>query len=110
MKRSIAAHEAASHPLPPTITNGRSAASNIALTSRNAPGAGHASTGSTRGNTGAAVNVVNMSSGNTSTTGPGRPCIAVWNARAMYSGRRSASCTSATHFAKPSVPGPKTCV
>jgi ABC-type phosphate transport system auxiliary subunit len=43
-----------------------------------------------RGSTGAAVNWVSMSSGSTSTTGPGRPCIAVWKARAMYSGRRSA--------------------
>ena len=43
---------------------------------------------------------------NASTTGPGRPCIAVRNARATYSGRRSADCTSPTHFANPSVPGP----
>ena len=54
----------------------------------------------------ALVSVVSMSSGSASTTGPGRPCIAVWKARATYSGRRSASCTSPTHLAMPSVPGP----
>ena len=58
-------------------------------------GAGAASAGSTRGSTGGAVGVASMSSGSASTTGPGRPCIAVWKARATYSGSRSASCTSA---------------
>ena len=65
-----------------------------------------ASAGSTRGSTGASVGLESMSSGSTRTTGPGRPCIAVWKARATYSGKRAGSCTSPTHFAKPSVPGP----
>ena len=105
-KRCIASTAPASQPLPPTITKGLEAASSIVRTSRNAPGAGHASAGSTRGSTAASVTLLSMSSGSTSTTGPGRPCIAVRNARATYSGRRAGSCTSPTHFAKPSVPGP----
>ena len=52
---------------------------------------------------------VSMSSGSTSTTGPGPALHRVWKARATYSGRRSASCTSPTHLAKPSVPGPNIC-
>ncbi len=76
-KRSSALQASASHPLPPAMTIGRSASSNIDRTSRSAPGAGHASAGSTRGSAGALVCVVSMSSGNASTTGPGRPCSAV---------------------------------
>ena len=92
------------------MTNGRSAAaSSIAAARAKASGAGAARAGSIRGSTGAAVRTRSMSSGSASTTGPGRPCIAVWKARATYSGSRSASCTSATHLAKPSVPGPNIC-
>ena len=40
---------------------------------------------------------------------PGRPCIAVWKARATYSGTRSALWISATHLARPSVPGLNIC-
>ena len=40
-----------------------------------------------------------MSSGSASTTGPGRPAHAVVNARATYSGIRSARSIWATHFA-----------
>ncbi len=40
-----------------------------------------------------------MSSGRDSTTGPGRPAIATWKARWMYSGMRSASAISADHLA-----------
>ncbi len=43
----------------------------------------------------------NMFSGSASTTGPGRPERANWNARAMYSGSRSVVSTSATHLARP---------
>ncbi len=41
------------------------------------------------------------SSGSASTTGPGRPDSATWNARATYSGMRRASAISAAHFASP---------
>lgn len=105
-KRCSAAAASASQPGPPAMTMGRSAATSRARSSRSAPGAGQARTGSTRGSTGAAVGVVSMSSGSASTTGPGRPCIAVWKARATYSGRRSALSTCAAHLARPSVPGP----
>ena len=37
--------------------------------------------------------------GSESTTGPGRPDIATWKARASSSGRRAAESTSAAHFA-----------
>ena len=46
-----------------------------------------------------------MSSGTASTTGPGRPDVAVRKARATSSGSRSASSTCATHF----VSEPNTC-
>jgi acetolactate synthase-1/2/3 large subunit len=95
-------------PLPPAMTSGRSAASSSRRTSRSAAGAGKACAGSMRGSTGAAVAVVSMSSGSASTTGPGRPCSAMWKARATYSGSRSADCTSPTHFAKPPLLGPNT--
>ena len=39
-----------------------------------------------------------MSSGNPSTTGPGRPFLAVWKARLMYSGMRLVSRMTAAHF------------
>ena len=42
---------------------------------------------------------VSMSSGNASTTGPRRPDVATWNARATYSGMRSALSMRAAHFA-----------
>jgi hypothetical protein len=48
-----------------------------------------------------------MSSGSTSTTGPGRPFIAVAKARATYSGMRSASSMRSTRLANPFVLGPK---
>ncbi|MHA7165289.1 LemA family protein, partial [Burkholderia pseudomallei] len=39
------------------------------------------------------------SSGSASTTGPGRPDIATWNAWLRYSGMRRGSSICATHFA-----------
>jgi len=48
-----------------------------------------------------------MSSGSTNTTGPGRPFIAVANARATYSGIRSGSSMRSTRLAMPLVLGPK---
>ena len=48
-----------------------------------------------------------MSSGSTSTTGPGRPFIAVANARAMYSGMRFGSSMRSTRLAMPCVLAPK---
>ena len=59
------------------MASGRSAWVSSDCRSRSAPGAGQAYAGTTRGSTGAAVGVVSMSSGSTSTTGPGRPCMAV---------------------------------
>ena len=47
---------------------------------------------------------VSMSSGNTSTTGPGRPFSAVAKARATYSGRRSALSMRSTRLAMPKAP------
>ena len=91
------------------MTNGRFGRAQQRASAASACGAGAASAGSTRGSTGAAVRLASMSSGSASTTGPGRPCIATWKARATYSGRRSASWISPTHFAKPSVPGPNIC-
>ena len=41
-----------------------------------------------------------MSSGSAITTGPGRPCIATWNARETISGIRAGSSISTTHLAK----------
>ncbi len=105
-KRCSASAAAASQPLPPAITSGRWAASSRARNSRSAPGAGQACATDTSGSTGAVVGVLSMSSGSARTTGPGRPCSAVWKARATYSGNRSARSTSAAHFAMPSVPGP----
>ena len=49
---------------------------------------------------------VNMSSGSTSTTGPGRPFMAVAKARAMYSGIRAASSMRSTRLAMPKALGP----
>ena len=40
-----------------------------------------------------------MSSGSASTTGPGRPAIAVWKAWLTYSGMRSTRSICATHLA-----------
>ncbi len=40
-----------------------------------------------------------MSSGSAITTGPGRPAVATWKARAISSGRRSALSISVTHLA-----------
>ena len=91
------------------LATATSAAASRSRRRASASGAGAASAGSTRPTTGAAVAVASMSSGKTRTTGPGRPCIATWKARAMYSGSRSASWTSPTHLAKPSVPGPNIC-
>jgi hypothetical protein len=48
-----------------------------------------------------------MSSGSTSTTGPGRPFMRVANARATYSGMRSGSSMRSTRLAMPLVLGPK---
>ncbi|OQC03350.1 MAG: hypothetical protein BWX79_02647 [Alphaproteobacteria bacterium ADurb.Bin100] len=48
-----------------------------------------------------------MSSGNTSTTGPGRPFMAVAKARATYSGIRRGSSMRSTRLAIPLVLGPK---
>ena len=42
---------------------------------------------------------LSTSSGSATTTGPGRPCIAVWNARWMISGVRAGSSISVAHFA-----------
>ena len=50
---------------------------------------------------------VSMSSGSTSTTGPGRPFRAVAKARATYSGMRSGESMRSTRFAMPFVLGPK---
>ncbi len=105
-KRSKSQAESGVQPLPPTIANGRSDRISNWRNCSIACGSGCACTGTICGNTGAAVGADSMSSGNASTTGPGRPCIAVRKARATYSGRRSGECTSPTHFARPSVPGP----
>ena len=43
-------------------------------------------TGSARGASGTAAISVSMSSGSAITTGPGRPCIAMWKARWTISG------------------------
>ncbi|EWS62422.1 hypothetical protein Y695_04348 [Hydrogenophaga sp. T4] len=48
-----------------------------------------------------------MSSGSTSTTGPGRPFMAVAKARATYSGMRRGSSMRSTRLAMPLVLGPK---
>ena len=61
----------------------------------------------TRGRGWATTVWVNMSSGKTSTTGPGRPCMAVAKARATYSGMRLASSMRSTRLAMPWVLGPK---
>ena len=74
---------------------------------RSAPGSLQGSTASTRFNGRAAVSLRSMSSGSTTTTGPGRPFIAVAKARAMYSGMRLASSMRSTRLAKPLVLGPK---
>ena len=86
-KRCSAAQDSASQPLPPTIISGRVDSISSRRTSRSAPGAGQACAGTARGSTGAEVGVVSMSSGSTSTTGPGRPCSAVWKARADVLGQ-----------------------
>ncbi len=39
-----------------------------------------------------------MSSGSASSTGPGRPAVAVWKAWLTYSGMRSARSICATHL------------
>jgi len=65
-----------------------------------AAGSGCGSAISAAADTGcASVVSVSMSSGNASTTGPGRPEMAVVQARAMISGMRAASSISVTHFA-----------
>ena len=62
-------------------------------------GPGQISTGSTRGASATSASSVRTSSGKDTTTGPGRPCMATRNARAISSGKRAASSTSTTHFA-----------
>ena len=42
---------------------------------------------------------ISMSSGSAITTGPGRPEVAVWNARLITSGMRAGSSISHTHLA-----------
>ena len=89
------------------MTNGLFAANNISLSLRKAPGSHQASTGSNRGNGRAVTICVSMSSGKTTTTGPGRPFMAMAKARDTYSGRRCGSSTRSTRLAKPLVLGPK---
>ena len=48
---------------------------------------------------GTSARAESTSSGRASTTGPGRPDAAVWNARLTYSGIRSVWSTWATHLA-----------
>ena len=89
------------------MTNGRSDFSNNSRRRRSEPGSLQASTGSTRGSGTASTACVSMSSGSTSTTGPGRPFMAVAKARATYSGMRRASSMRSTRLAMPLVLGPK---
>jgi hypothetical protein len=91
------------------MTNGRSDFSSSSRKARSDPGSLQVSTGSTRGSGSAIVSTacVSMSSGNTSTTGPGRPFMAVAKARATYSGIRRGSSMRSTRLAIPLVLGPK---
>ena len=61
---------------------------------------GQVSIGSKGGASGTAILSVSMSSGRAITTGPGRPLLAVWNARETISGTRAESSISLAHFAK----------
>jgi hypothetical protein len=106
-KRCSACAACVVQPPPPAITSGRCDFSSNSRRVRSAPGSLHGSTASTRFKGRAAVSLRSMSSGSTSTTGPGRPFIAVEKARAMYSGMRSASSMRSTRLAKPLVLGPK---
>ena len=65
---------------------GRSAAHSIFCNSAICVRPGQIGAGSTRGASATAAISVSMSSGSAITTGPGRPCIAVWNARWTISG------------------------
>jgi len=102
-------------PPPPAITSGRSDASSKVRKVRREPGSLQACTASTRGSAWGTVPVtacgrtgaVSMSSGSTSTTGPGRPFMAVAKARATYSGMRATSSIRSTRLAMPLVLGPK---
>ena len=66
-----------------------------------APAPALAPIASTYGASATSACVVSMSSGNASTTGPGRPDMAVRYACATYSGMRSARSICAAHFATP---------
>ncbi len=67
-------------------------------------GSGAISVGATRGASATATRSLSISSGSASTTGPGRPFIATWNARDTISGMRAASSISSASLAT----GPKT--
>ena len=82
-------------------------AKSISRKVRSEPGSLQASTASKRGKGRACTARVNMSSGNTTTTGPGRPFMAVAKARETYSGMRSGSSMRSTRLAMPLVLGPK---
>ncbi len=98
-KRRTRAHAVSDQPLPPRTRTGRSAAHRRFCRSAIWVRPGHVSTASTRGPAATAALSSSMSSGSAMTTGPGRPCMAVWKARDMISGMRATSSISTTHFA-----------
>ncbi len=59
---------------------------------------GQVSIGSAAGTSATATRSVSMSSGSAITTGPGRPLVAVWNARETISGIRAGSSISVVHL------------
>ena len=91
---------------PPTISNGRSALLSSAVSACKSASEIAGSAGSILANGLAGVGFVSMSSGRTSTTGPGLPFIAVAKARCTYSASRSGSSTRSTRLAIPLLLGP----
>ena len=85
---------------PPVRISGRLAPASMAMPLSRAAGRGAGSAISDAPDRGAvSERVVSISSGNAMTTGPGRPVVAVFQARARISGMRSTRSIWTAHFA-----------
>ncbi len=84
---------------PPRMAKGRLAAPSISASRCMAASPGAVSTGVAGRAAGASALAISMSSGNDTTTGPGRPEVATAKARVTSSGTRAGSSISTTHLA-----------
>ncbi len=77
---------------------GERAADSICANFSISAGPGEVSISANGGASDTAMRSVSMSSGMATTTGPGRPLAAVWNARETISGTRAGSSISVVHL------------